>query len=255
MEMKYPETSDGDKRKGMKFPSRLSHQLSELVGIHIGDGHLAHHKDEYEFIFQVCGHQIKDKIYYDIIIYNFLKNLFNIDKKPKYFKSRTYGYQIYSKGLFYFLRDNFELPDGKKTHIVRIPKIFFKETLFLPDCLRGIIDTDFYLTFNNGKRPMLAAWFASRNLVIDLQKAFKILGIESRIMLDDFYIDKRTDRKYVRHQIRISKKNEIHKCFKIVGTHHPLFKCKYYYWNKKIYLKDVDVLNNPRILSKFAPDI
>ena len=252
MKLIFPPLSDVDKIKEMKFPSKLSNSLSEFVGIHIGDGHLAYHKDQSEYFFQVCGHQIKDKIYYDIIIYNLLKKLFNIDRKPKYFSSKTYGYQIYSKGLFYFLWKNFKVPDGKKTHTVRIPKIFFKENKFMKHCLRGIIDTDFYFYIQKDKGPIVGAWFASRDLVIDLQHAFHILGIKSSIMLDDFYIDKRTGKKYIRHRILIRGKNQVNKWFEVIGTHHPLFLCKYTNWKRGINLKDIDILNNPKLLDNFA---
>lgn len=252
MELVFPPLSHVDKTKKIKFPSKLSNHLSELVGIHIGDGHLACHPDQSEYMFQICGHQIKDKIYYDTIVYNLLRNLFHIDRKPKYFASKTYGYQLYSKGLFYFLRDNFHLPDGKKTHTVTIPKIFFKETRFLKYCLRGIIDTDFYFYIEHDKNPLVGAWFASRNLVIDLREAFFKLNIKSSILLDDFYIDKRTRKKYIRHRIMIRGKKQVHNWFNLIGTHHPLFLCKYINWQKGIYLKDKDILNNPDILDKFA---
>ncbi len=250
MKLNQPVTSRIDKVKKIKFPSNLSNELSELIGIHIGDGHLAWHKSEYEYIFQLAGHPIKDKLYYDNFVTPLLNKLFNIKPKAIFMPCKVYGYQIYSKGIVTFLINNFNLPDGKKCHSVSIPNIFFDETKFLKYCLRGIIDTDFFLYLSED-RCTLAAWFASKNLTLDLKKAFEVLGIRSCVFMDDFYIDKRNGKKYIRHRIQVPKK-DIRLWFEKIGTHHPVLKCKYINWTKGILLKDKDILNNPEMLDKFA---
>lgn len=253
MKLLYPETSKVDKIKKLTFPPVLTSGLSELVGIHIGDGHLAHHKSQYEYIFQLGGHKIKDKLYYDNFVTPLLRKLFNLNQPPKFLPCRVYGYQIYSKGIVNFLIKNFDFPNGKKSHIIGIPGIFFDDTKFLNHCLRGIIDTDFFLYLPDSNRKVLGAWFASKKLILDLKKSFEILGIRSNVVLDSSYTDKRTNRKYIRHRIQIPMKY-IHLWFKKIGTHHPVLRCKYINWKKGTLLKDIDILNNPSMLDKFAPE-
>src|SRR5437879_4939310 len=240
MDLLQPDFSVFDSKKKLKFPLKINSELCEFVGLHIGDGHLAFHKDQKEYIFQISGHPIKDKVFYDNFVAPLVRELFNLNIIPRVLSNETYGFQIYSKALFLFLIKNFGLPDGKKARIVSIPKVF-KRKEYLIGCLRGIIDSDFYISFDR-KSAILGGWFASKALVTDLEKSFNSLGINCRCQYDSSYFDKRTGKRYKRHHIRVSKKEDFKKWFQIIGTNHPVLFLKYQNWLKCNFLTDKYIL-------------
>src|SRR4030043_1241187 len=145
--MKGLEYSACDKMRNLKLPS-VSEELAELVGIHIGDGHLGGRTSRNEFLFQITGHSTNDKEYYESFVIPLIKKLFNIEPKKRFKKTeKTLEIKVYSKGTFKFLTKTFDLPIGRKKNI-RIPRLFFASDALLKACLRGIIDTDFFLSLD-----------------------------------------------------------------------------------------------------------
>jgi len=252
VKLKITDISDFDKKKNLELPNYLTNQLAEFVGIHIGDGHMSFRKDKGMYIFRLCGHLIKDKLYYDKFLTPLLKKLFNLTLKPKDLRNGTCGYHFSSKGLFIFLTSNFCLPIGRKNPSIRIPKIIWNDKEFLISCLRGIIDTDFSISFDD-TYPELGGWFATEKLVKDLERAFKLLKFDVRVRYNAGYLDKRTGKFYNRHHIRLRGKLNMERWHKIIGTHHPVLNTKYTYWRKGITLKDRDIIINPKII-KIAPN-
>ena len=140
-------------------------------------------------------------------------------------KDNTYEIRVYSKSIALFFNSFLGLPFGKKSRTIRIPKII-KGTCVgavsdeMKACLRGIIDTDFYFVLDR-KSPELGAWFASRDLIIDLNEYFSRLGLEPKIRLDVKYFNNSSQKFLIRHQIRIRKKKDIRLWFEIIGTNNP----------------------------------
>ena len=77
-------------------------------------------------------------------------------------------------------------------------------------CLRGIIDTDFYL-YSSGGQVALGAWFASEKLVLDLVKYFNLLGIDMNFKTNLRYYNTSAKKYLIRHYLRTSKKGNIKK--------------------------------------------
>lgn len=252
MKLIIPKLSRFDKEKGIKLPNTISLDLAEFIGIHIGDGHLGYREEKTEYILQLSGHLIKDKIYHEKFTSCLFRKLFNLKISPKITSINVIGYQFCSKGLFFFLKNNFNLPVGKKSDLIKIPNIFFQDRELLTSCLRGIIDTDFYF-FSDKRRPEVGAWFAGRRLVCDLEKGFKRLGFNPKVYFDRGYFDKRTKKYYNRHKISIRKRTDIENWFKNIRTHHPVKYIKYKYWKDGIHLKDKDIIDNAQILERIAP--
>lgn len=253
--LKFPEVSIFDKKKDLKFPSILSEGLAEIVGIHIGDGHLGFRKNRKgSYLFQLGGHLIKDKIYYEKFITPLLKNLFNLKVSPKMICGSIYGYQIYSKGLLFYLKNNFNLPVGKKFMAIDVPKIFFKNKNLLISCIRGIIDTDFYVSFDENF-PEVGGWFAGEKLVKTLESVLNNLKFKVKTRYNDKYFDKRTNKYYTRHHISLRGIENFGKWFKTIQTHHPVNYIKYKYWKNGFCLKDKNIITNPQLMDWIAPEL
>jgi len=214
--------------RNVRYPF-ISEDLAELVGIHIGDGHLGSRTHRKEFLFQISGHSVKDKEYCEGFVIPLIKKLFNIEPGRRFKKTeRTLEIHVYSKGVFNFLTTTFDLPIGKKKGI-RIPRMFFASDGLLKACLRGIIDTDFFFSLDK-KHVFLGAWFGEKSLVKDLEKAFSQLGIKAKVYYDRGYLDARTGKYYNRHRIYLSTQRNLSSWYDLIGSHHPLMISRYQCW-------------------------
>ena len=87
-------------------------------------------------------------------------------------------------------------------------------------CIRGIIDTDFYV--NKDRNTIeLGAWFASKDLVLDLNEYLQLLGINPTIRLNVKHHDAINRKNKFRHSIRIRKQADIKKYLKKIGSFNP----------------------------------
>lgn len=163
----------------MKIPSRISPELAEEVGWHIGDGSMNIYKNRGKLkgFYQLRGHIEDDKEHYNKRIKPLFKKLFDIDINIKDMPStRVVGFQIWNDNLVEF-KKNLGLPLGKKTNI-SIPSKFFSKNKLKKAVIRGIFDTDggIYLEKKNKKLyPMLYITTISYELSEQLLSLFKKL--------------------------------------------------------------------------------
>ena len=102
-----------------------------------------------------------------------------------------------SKCIVQFLNELCEIPLNNKNMNAKIPRIIKNSDNNIKYAfLRGLIDTDFCLTFQNktGKGhcyPVIKGGFKSRKLVEDLEYIFKELGFSHSTYYDEVSYDKR----------------------------------------------------------------
>ena len=209
------EFSKRDLEKSIKIPKKLTPELAEIIGLHIGDGHLGYNKNKYSYVIQLMGNPKTEKLHYDNHISKLWKSIFNINLKLRNYPNKCYGFQVYSKAIGTFFNRALEMPIGKKSKTIRIPELIKKTckngiSEEMISCLRGIIDTDFYMNNDRGQLG-LGAWFVSKNLVLDLQEYFKLLNIKPRVSLDINYYDSSSKKYLTRHRIIIRRKEDIKK--------------------------------------------
>ncbi|PIZ51378.1 hypothetical protein COY27_03775 [Candidatus Woesearchaeota archaeon CG_4_10_14_0_2_um_filter_33_13] len=212
-------------KKQVIIPTKLSPQLAELCGIHIGDGYLGFRPNKQEYVIQCTGNLKSDKPYYDQYIRALWKNVFNINVKFLERKDNTCELRVYSKSIALFFNIFLELPFGKKSRIISIPNTIKKTcrnnvSKEMVSCIRGIMDTDFYLVKDRGYLE-LGAWFASRELILDLQNYLEKMGFNPKVRLDVGYYNKSSKKNLIRHQIRIRKKEDLSRWFSVIGTNNP----------------------------------
>lgn len=167
----------------MKIPRKISIELAEETGWHIGDGSMNIYKNrgKEKGFYQLRGHIEDDKEHYEKVIQPLFEKLFgvsiNIRKMPS---TRVIGFQIWNDELIKF-KKNLGLPLGKKFEI-EIPKTFLSNENFKKAVVRGIFDTDggIYLEKKNNKLyPRMYITTISFKLSEQLLKIFDELNLRA----------------------------------------------------------------------------
>jgi DNA-binding transcriptional regulator WhiA len=167
----------------MKLPSKMSPELAEEIGWHIGDGSMNFYKNRGKLrgFYQLRGHIEDDKEHYEKRIRPLFEKLFdiklNIRKMPS---TRVIGFQIWSDELVEF-KKKLNLPLGKK-YEVTIPNNLLSKIRLKKSVLRGIFDTDggIYLERKNKKLyPRLYITTISFKLSEQLLKLFNGMNLRA----------------------------------------------------------------------------
>jgi intein/homing endonuclease len=172
--------SCSDKKKKIRFPKVLSTELAEEIGIHLGDGFLSNKK----YDFRVKGHKIDEREYYDKHLKKLYFKLYNINLSLKEYKD-TYGFELYSKGLWYFKTKTLGIKPGRKTDI-SAPLIILNSGLkYKAAFLRGLFDTDGCVHFYSKSRkfahyPQIMIAQKSSILIMQVAKLLRELNFLPR---------------------------------------------------------------------------
>jgi DNA-binding transcriptional regulator WhiA len=212
----------------MKIPSRISPELTEEVGWHIGDGSMNIYKNRGKLkgFYQLRGHIEDDKEHYIKRIKPLFKRLFDIDVSIREMPStRVVGFQIWNDKLIEF-KKNLGLPLGKKTNI-NIPQKFLSDDKLKKAIIRGIFDTDggVYLEKKNNKLyPRMHITTISFELSEQLLNLFNELGFRATrySQLRDKYF--RRERAYI---LSLRGVEMFHKFIKEISPKNPKHIAKY----------------------------
>lgn len=122
--------------------TKLTPELAEFIGMHIGDGTL-YKTNSKSLVWEQRG-DLKEKNYYNQHVFPLLNMLFGLEKKPKFRsggKNGCYGIQTCNKKLINALIE-FGIKPGKKLGI-RVPEEIMNATNPIKKAfLRGYFDTD-----------------------------------------------------------------------------------------------------------------
>jgi len=150
--------------KIFKFPKNVTPEFAEFLGMVMGDGHLDNCKLEFT-------NNSKDlrKRYISLI-----RSLFGVSFRE--FRSRnTFNVQICNRILNRVLRDIFEIPFGKKSGKIIIPKLILKSNKsILSKFLRGYFDCDGYISKSKREIELVTA---SKEMSEHLRLALLRFGI------------------------------------------------------------------------------
>ncbi|PIN87748.1 hypothetical protein COV12_02140 [Candidatus Woesearchaeota archaeon CG10_big_fil_rev_8_21_14_0_10_32_24] len=157
---------------------------------------------------------------------NLKRKLYNIQEGALRNNGNELRLRLYSFALANFYTKMIGFPIGTKKNI-GVPDIIMGSNHkdVIAGFLRGLIDTDFSLVIrqrNNGPYPSLQGDFASRTLIIDIQKLFIRLGIENSILLDIKRLDKRNGKTYMSHTISIHGFKRVKKWLEMIGYNNIL---------------------------------
>ena len=169
-----------------KIPLYLNEELAFLSGAIIGDGHLK--KSKFQVTIECTNKKLIEFLQY-ICKVNFERK-FNIrNVKLRKGKKASFAMGIDSKSIHNFLKEIFEIPIGKKSHIVKIPLHIFNSTKSIKSAfLMGIMMTE-----GGKRRRKIGLSTASMQLWKDLSLLFEELGIK---ILKDKWIHKKYQKEY-----------------------------------------------------------
>lgn len=226
------EFSPRDESIGVRIPNDIDENLAEEIGIHAGDGCLPKMSNPHDYRFEVGGHKIDEKRYYDETVAPLFKKVYNYTVIPREVSTK-YAIIINSKAIFTFKKIVVKLPVGNKDEI-KIPELILNSSDEVKKAfIRGIADTDFSLTFskkhqNKHYYPVISATFASRCLVRQLAAVLTEFGFKTKIM---FNIKKPNYRNknefFTHHMIRIFGPANLEKWISEIGFHNPKHYTKY----------------------------
>ncbi len=212
----------------MKFPSKISPELAEEVGWHIGDGSMNLYKNRGKLkgFYQLRGHIEDDEEHYNKRIKPLFKKLFDINVNVREMPStRVIGFQIWNDDLVNF-KKNLGLPLGKKTKI-EIPKIILSNNKLKKAVIRGIFDTDggIYLERKNGKLyPRMHITTISFELSEQLLNLFKELDFRATKYSQLYNKDFDRKRAYI---LSLRGVKMFHKFMKEIAPENPKHFAKY----------------------------
>ncbi len=173
-----------NKTEKIKKP-KLNRELSELIGILAGDGHLSN----FNYEISVSGHLYLDKDYLIKYVSCLFQHLFDVNVKIKKNKnSNGMRCVVNSKLLMKYLTESFEIPVGKKKGNLHIPIQIRNKKLFLKRYLRGLFDTDGSLYLR--RKNSLVISIISRDPVFleEIRLSFIELGYSPSISGKNLYI-------------------------------------------------------------------
>lgn len=222
----------------VKLPKYINPSLSELIGIHIGDGSITDaFKDGKHAFIEYCGDSSDDSDYYKIYVTDLIEKLFGI--KPIVEDYDTwFKLVINSKAIFKFYTDVIGLPVGKKAKTVTMPNLILNSSkTIINRFLRGLIDTDGSLTFKKKFKerhyyPVIKITLASKPLISQVNNLLVNLGFTTYTYLDVKRFDVRTNKTNIIHEVYLYGNKNLERWVRTIGFKNSKHKTKYLIWKK-----------------------
>ncbi|MDD5253573.1 MAG: LAGLIDADG family homing endonuclease [Candidatus Nanoarchaeia archaeon] len=220
-----------DKEKGLILPEKMTLELAEEIGLHIGDGSMNFYQNKKRMLgsYSLRGHIQDDKHHYLSRIAPLYQRLYNLKPRIREMPSTgVIGFQIWSNGLTNFKHQLLKLPLGKKENI-KIPQFIYKHKEYIPSIIRGVYDTDgtLYLEKKYNKLyPRIQINTVSNLLAEQLKKSLNQLDIRTTK-----YTQIRKEKNWNNlHTISIRGEKMMDKFFNIIQPFNPkhLIKLKKY---------------------------
>ncbi len=227
----------------MQIPKKISKELAEETGWHIGDGsmNLYLNQGKQRGFYQLRGHIEDDKEHYEkrikLLFEKIYEHKINIRTMPS---TRVVGFQIWNDELINF-KKNLGLCLGKKFDI-EIPEIFLAKDNLKKAILRGIFDTDggIYLEKKNNKLyPRIYITTISFKLSEQLLKLFQELNLRTTRYSQLFNKKFKRQRSYI---ITIRGIKMFHKFMKEISPKNPKHIAKY-----KKFIESQKLINSPNL--------
>lgn len=222
--------SRNDLKREIILPIQMSPQLSELIGILLGDGHVGIHRSSstskckyihYQII--IVGHYIDDVKYLNYVN-NLFFHLFHIKFNSKTIRNNgTIRLTINSKAIVNFLIDQFHLQKNKKSEKTCIPEKIMNSTVLVQRAfIKGLADTDFTFCFKKKHKdrhyyPVIKGKFVNKRIVENLKVLFNKLDFSSSTCYNESSFDKRFSKKDIGHSIYLNGKHNLLKWINEIG--------------------------------------
>ncbi len=221
-----------DRMKKVTLPTKMSSDLAEEIGIHIGDGSLSIRPKYRHYDYFVCL-GIHEKDYMKHVL-QLIQSLYRIKVKPiERTKDSSLIATISSKKLTLW-KLSLGLPSGDKGQI-NIPKSVL-DSKFILDCVRGIFDTDGSLTFKKKYKdvhyyPVIKITSKSKILISQIYDITFKLGFTVYTYFDE-RMKSSTGTISTEHSLFISGNKSLEMWMDLIGSRSPVHISKYLIWKK-----------------------
>ncbi|MFH1444868.1 MAG: LAGLIDADG family homing endonuclease [Nanoarchaeota archaeon] len=186
-----------NKKQGKKITVKENNQeMSELIGIILGDGNLYSNKKSGNYYLCIVGDR-KEEDYLIGFVKPLIEGLFGTEVKiSRAKKSNTTYLKLQGRRVIeYFIGNHDLIPGNKIENRLRIPKWIQKNNDFLKACIRGLIDTDGSVFRLSKKDPnIIRISFKNFNneLMFDMKSSLIKLGYNpSKVTHKSIYITKK----------------------------------------------------------------
>ncbi len=164
--------SNADKKKNIQFPTEMTSELAEEIGIHLGDGCMSYNRNYFSV---KCNKKEED--YMCGRLFYLYKTLYGVNLNLMRLPSVS-GFEIYSKALCEFKNKILGIPRGEKVGRIRVPSVVLKTKNKSIYCsfIRGLFDTDGCIHLRYGKYPVISIGIHSEILMAQVGEMLKKMG-------------------------------------------------------------------------------
>lgn len=204
-QVKGGKKSKGKELKKINFPNK-SYQLSEFVGIMLGDGNIFSktYPNTTVNCIRVAGNLKNEKPYLLEFVKPLMETLFKVEASVyRDEEGNELLLAIHGKNMIKFMKKIGVPPGNKVKNEIGIPKWIFGRKSYLRSCTRGLIDTDGTIYALKPHYPnLLQISFKNNNqrLLSDLRVSLQKLGYHpSKISARNVYLSRQKEiERYVR---------------------------------------------------------
>jgi hypothetical protein len=215
------EMTPKERIKNLVLPDELSEDLAYFCGILAGDGSIGYRENKKEYCIKCVGNPKDEQEYYNILIKDLIKKLFNLDIKPKFHDKRTtYGFSLYSKSVVRYLTEFIGLPLGKKYDKLKIPEIFLNDKSLVNSFISGVADTDFHLAVKKGCYPVIKGTSKSKKFIEEIKNFLENEGFKV-CMYERKQFDERVNKEIITYDIELSGYKQFLKWMEEISFKHP----------------------------------
>lgn len=198
-----------------------------LVGVYLGDGNIYQNNRMNRITYS--GNLKNEKEFYGKILSKIIEKVFRI--KPRLYERERDNSILLIINSKRIIKRNIRLgfvPGNKKA--VRIPRIIKENNNLLKNCLAGIGDTDFSISFKKDrkgiyKEPRMELFTYSPLLAKDVSISLKKFGFT-------FSFERKKRRGFEEFRIRIYGKRNLNKWIKEIGFRNSSKSIKIDFWKK-----------------------
>lgn len=227
-----------DKKRGIVIPTKITKELAEDIGFHMGDGYMKERTtaSSHNYNFVYAGHSTDDRNYFEKVLIPRKKRLFNVNAYyKKYNKNTKKSIELVfnSKAILMFYRDALNVKESPKINM-HIPHFILDSNPLKRAFLRGLMDSDGCLTFLKKYRkvpyyPVIRLITKDKVFFNDLKKILNSFGFTFvAFRSEDFY--KKRNKTYIRYRIDLNGVSNLYKWTEEVGFNNQRHIRKFLKW-------------------------
>jgi hypothetical protein len=224
-EICYEKDSELEFRTRISLTENLTEEMSELIGILLGDGLILYDTIKHRYLFSIYFNGV-DEVEYLIYVKKFLIDIYKKspienwerDKPTAKDNAKGVSLTLYGKEIVEGLLELGLKSGNKVMNQVGVPSCVFEEKKFIIKCLKGLFDTDGSLFLNKSRKSIYLSYSSgSMNLVKGFIKLCKKIEINAHFYGAYDRMNKKTGTISKEYLVHISQKEMVKKFLNIIN--------------------------------------